>query len=143
AEEGGLRGSEYFVAHPSVPLARVAADLNLDGVAVDGEPAEFFANGYDRSTLKGTVERVARAFSVKLVPDPHPEQGTFFRSDHFNFAKGSVPAVSISAGLAFVGKPDGWGDERFQDYRKNRYHRQGDEFDPRWDLEGMKKTAGF
>ncbi|HET6201484.1 MAG TPA: M28 family peptidase [Planctomycetota bacterium] len=143
AEEGGLRGSEFFVAHPPVSLPRIAANLNLDGVAVDGEPTEYFANGYERSTLRGAVERTARGLGVNLVPDPHPEQGFFYRSDHFNFARGHVPAVSISPGLAFAGKPEGWGEERFQDYRKNRYHRPGDEFDPRWDLEGLKKTARF
>ena len=143
AEEQGLRGSEYFVAHPPVPLPRIAADINLDGIDVDGEPAEVQPDGYERCTLKGVVEATARSLGVALVPDPHPEQGLFYRSDHFNFAKGSVPAIRLGTGLRFVGKPATWGEERYEDYRKNRYHRPGDEFDPAWDLEGMVKMARF
>ncbi|HKB16347.1 MAG TPA: M28 family peptidase, partial [Planctomycetota bacterium] len=143
AEEGGLRGSEYFVAHSPVPLSRVAADINLDGIAVDGEPAEVQPDGYERCTLREGVETAARSLGLAIVPDPHPEQGFFYRSDHFNFARGSVPAIRLGNGLRFVGKPATWGEERYEDYRKNRYHRPGDEFDPTWDLEGMKKMARF
>jgi Zn-dependent M28 family amino/carboxypeptidase len=141
AEEGGLRGSQYYATHPTFETAKIAANVNIDGIAVDGDPLEYEALGWDRSTLRAPVETAAAAFGVALVPDNQPEQGFFYRSDHFSFAKVGVPAINLGEGLRFGGKPDSWGKERADDYRKHRYHQPGDEFDPAWDFAALLKTS--
>lgn len=141
AEEGGLRGSEYWVSNPTVPLAKVAANVNLDSTVVVGEPLEYEPLGYDRSTLQEPMERVARAFEVDLLPDSRPEQGIFYRSDHFSFAQAGIPAVYLKHGQRFADRPEGWGAAAAEEYRRDRYHRVTDEFDPSWDFLGTLKTA--
>ncbi len=141
AEEGGLRGSEYFSDRPTVPLDKIAANINIDSTVVVGDPLDYEPLGYDRSTLKTPMERVARAFGVGLLPDSRPEQGIFYRSDHFSFAKKGVPAVYLKHGPRFADRPVDWGVDAADDYRRNRYHQPADEFDPSWDFVGTLKTA--
>ncbi len=141
AEEGGLRGSEYYAAHPVVPLARTAADVNMDGTPVWGQPRDFTFLGADRSTLGEVVREVARALGFTVIPDPHPDQGSFYRSDQFNFAKVGVPAFSLDPGLDYIGKPPGYGQRIWEEYEEMRYHRPKDEYDPAFDLSGSAQTA--
>ncbi|MGH9748683.1 MAG: M28 family peptidase [Candidatus Polarisedimenticolia bacterium] len=142
AEEGGLRGSEYFARNPALPTGRIAANLNLDGTPVWGQPRDFTFLGADRSTLRTLVEEASRLLGFAVVPDQHPEQGSFYRSDQFNFAKAGVPAFSLDAGLDFVGKPAGYGAKMWQDYEEKRYHRPKDEFDASYfDLSGSAAAA--
>ena len=141
AEEGGLRGSQYWCMNPTVPIEAVAANINLDSTVVNGEPLDYEPLGYDRSTLQAPMERVARLFDVRLLPDSRPEQGIFYRSDHFSFAKAGIPAVYLKHGNRFADKSEGWGSAEKESYRKERYHRVTDEFDPRWDFVGTLKTA--
>jgi Zn-dependent M28 family amino/carboxypeptidase len=141
AEEGGLRGSEFFVRHPTVPIGRIAANINLDGMPVWGEPRDFTLLGADRSDLDAVVRETARVLKFKPTPDSHPEQGFFYRSDQFNFARAGVPAYSLEAGLDYIGKPAGWGEQKYQEYRTRRYHRPGDEYDPAFDLSGAVAAA--
>src|SRR5262249_50882558 len=91
AEEMGLRGSEYFATHPTFPPGKMAADLNLDGVSVLGVSKDMTFLGGDRSTLSVYLQDAATAFGFTISPDAHPEQGSFYRSDHYNFAKIGVP----------------------------------------------------
>ena len=76
-----------------------------------------------------------------MVPDQHPEQGSFYRSDQFNFAKVGIPAFSLDPGLDYVGKPPGYGEKMWKEYEDNRYHRPKDEYDPAFDLSGSAATA--
>jgi len=141
AEEGGLRGSEYYAAHPLVPLARTAANVNMDGTPVWGQPRDFTFLGADRSTLGEVVREAARALGFTVIPDPHPDQGSFYRSDQFNFAKVGVPAFSLDPGLDYIGKPPGYGQRIWEEYEETRYHRPKDEYDPAFDLSGSAQTA--
>jgi Zn-dependent M28 family amino/carboxypeptidase len=141
AEEGGLRGSEYFVANPSIPIHRIAANINLDGTPVWGQPRDFTFLGADRSSLGAAVAEAARLLDFKVVPDQHPEQGSFYRSDQFNFARAGVPAFSLDPGLDYIGKPPGWGAEKWKEYEEKRYHRPKDEYDPAFDLSGSAAAA--
>jgi Zn-dependent M28 family amino/carboxypeptidase len=143
AEEGGLRGSEYLARHSTFPPERIVANLNLDGVPMDGDPTEIVALGRERSTLGPLVARVAASLGLSIAADRDPRQGYFFRSDHFSFAKVGIPSLSINAGTLYFGKPESWGQERYEDYRKNRYHRPSDEFDPSWDGVVPAKLAEF
>ena len=141
AEESGLKGSEYFVLHPTFPRQKIAANVNLDGVTVNGVPADYVAMGFDRSTLKPVMEEVAKQFDVALAPDPKPDLGHFYRSDHFNFAKAGIPVIYLTAGFTFRDKPLTWGREQSDEYLKLRYHRPTDQYEPTWDLMGAVQTA--
>ena len=141
AEEGGLRGSEYYVRHPSIPIHRIAANINLDGTPVWGQPRDFTFLGADRSSLRAAVEEAAGILGFRVVPDQHPEQGSFYRSDQFNFARAGVPAFSLDPGLDYIGKPPGWGADKWKEYEEKRYHRPKDEYDPAFDLSGSAAAA--
>jgi Zn-dependent M28 family amino/carboxypeptidase len=141
AEEMGLRGSEYYAHHPTFPPGKIAADFNLDGVSVLGVSKDMTFLGGERSTLKGYIEDAAREFDFTISPDAHPEQGSFFRSDHFSFAKIGVPAVSIEHGQVYEGHDVAWGEARWKEYQETKYHRPADEFDPAWDMKGAERTA--
>jgi Zn-dependent M28 family amino/carboxypeptidase len=141
AEEGGLRGSEYYATHPVVPTHLTAANINMDGTPVWGQPRDFTFLGADRSTLGAIVKDASAALGFSVVADPHPEQGSFYRSDQFNLAKVGVPAFSLDPGLDYIGKPAGWGEKMWQEYEDTRYHRPKDEYDPSFDLSGSAATS--
>ncbi len=141
AEEQGLLGAEFYTRNPLVPLAKTVANINLDSMNVLGATSDISPLGFERSTLGKVIEEVAKTNKVTIAPDPRPEQGSFYRSDHFPFAKAGVPAVSFNPGTKFVGHPDEWGQEQFADYNKNRYHQPSDEYSPNWDFSGMVQQA--
>ncbi len=141
AEEAGLRGSEYYATHPVVPAAATAADINMDGTPVWGQPRDFTFLGADHSSLREVIREASRILDFQIVPDPHPEQGSFYRSDQFNFAKVGVPAFSLDPGLDYLGKPLGYGEKIWEEYENTRYHRPKDEYDPAFDLSGSAATA--
>ena len=141
AEEGGLRGSEYYATHPIIPTHLTAANINMDGTPVWGRPADFTFLGADRSTLRDVVDEASRALGFKVVADQHPEQGSFYRSDQFNFAKVGIPAFSLDPGLDYIGKPKGYGETIWKEYEEKRYHRPKDEYDPSFDLSGSAESA--
>lgn len=143
-EEGGLRGAQYYAEHPLYPAGKTAANINIDALSVLGRTLDFCFLGAERGTLWPLAERVAQEMEITLVPDPTPEQGFYYRSDHFPFAKVGVPAVSMRQGHTYEGRPPEWGVQQMEDYRKNRYHQPSDEYDPSWDLSGgaqMGKVA--
>ncbi len=141
AEEQGLLGAEYYARHPLVPLQQTVANINLDSMNALGTTTDITPLGADRSTLGKFIEEVAKENNVTVSPDARPEQGSFYRSDHFPFAKAGVPAVSLNPGTKFVGHHDKWGEEQFQDYNQHRYHQPSDEYTPNWDFSGMVQQA--
>jgi Zn-dependent M28 family amino/carboxypeptidase len=141
AEEQGLLGAEYYANHPLVPLQQTVANINLDSMNALGVTTDITPLGAERSTLGKFIQDVARENSVTVSPDPRPEQGSFYRSDHFPFAKAGIPAVSFNPGSKFVGHPDKWGEEQFQDYNQHRYHQPSDEYSPNWNFGGMVQQA--
>jgi Zn-dependent M28 family amino/carboxypeptidase len=141
AEEQGLLGSEWYSRHPLVPLDKTAADINLDSMNVLGVTRDFIPLGAERSTLNAVVEAVARERGMRVSPDARPEQGSFYRSDHFPFAKVGVPSISLKEGDDFVGRPKGWGAEQFKAYNTAHYHQPSDEYSDSWDFRGMVQEA--
>ena len=96
-------------------------------------------NGVERTTFYPTAQRVTRAMGIAVVPDPEPEQGHYYRSDHFSLGKVGIPAFSVDAGHDIVGKGKEWGDKMSAEYREKHYHQPSDEFDPNWDWsEGLQ-----
>jgi len=143
AEEQGLLGSEWYVSHPLVPLTDTVADLNLDGLNTLGLTRDLIPLGAERSLLKSWVEEVARDQKITLSPEPRPEQGTFFRSDHFPFAKAGVPALSLESGDDYVGRAKNWGAEQFRLFNEQHYHQPSDEYQANWDLKGAIQEENF
>ncbi len=141
AEEQGLLGAEYYTRHPLVPLAKTVASINLDSMNVLGKTTDITPLGADRSTLGKLVEEVATENRMTISPDAHPEQGSFYRSDHFPFAKAGIPAVHFGSGSQFVGHSANWGAEQFKDYNEHRYHQPSDEYSPSWDFSGLVQQA--
>jgi len=140
AEESGLLGSEAYVQHPLVPLAQTAAVLNLDVTNVRGATRDIGVLGMDRSTLGPVFETAARAESLKVGSQPDV-RGSFFRSDHFPFARAGVPALSIKPGIDFVGRPQGWGEEQENIYNQQRYHQPSDEYQPTFRYAGLAQEV--
>jgi Zn-dependent M28 family amino/carboxypeptidase len=136
AEESGLLGSAGYVQHPLIPLAHTAAVLNLDVTNVRGATRTIGARGWDRSTLGPVFESAARAESLTVESEPDV-RGSFFRSDHFPFARAGVPALSIYAGDDFIGRPKGWGKEQEDLYNAERYHQPSDEYQQTFRYDGM------
>lgn len=141
AEEQGLLGAEYYVRNPLVPLAQTVANINIDSMNVLGTTTDITPMGAERSTIGKLVEDLAKESNLTISPDAHPEQGYFYRSDHFPFAKAGVPAVNWEPGSKFVGHADKWAEEQLQDYREHRYHQPADEYSPNWDFSGMVQQA--
>ncbi len=141
AEEQGLLGAEWYAKHPIVPVEKTAADVNLDSVTVLGRVKNFSALGVERSSLKTIVEEVARERGLTLVPDARPEQGSFYRSDHFPFAKVGIPSLNMEAGDDFVGRPEGWGAQQFEIYNSQNYHQPSDEYKDSFDFSGTVQMA--
>ncbi|MFB3903779.1 MAG: M28 family metallopeptidase [Acidobacteriota bacterium] len=138
-EEQGLLGSAYYAAHPAWPLAQTVANINVDAINVWGRTRSMIAMGAQRSSLERNVEELAAQLGLALSPDPEPEKGGFFRSDHFSLVKVGVPAVYIRYGRDFEGKPPDWGQRLADEYLARRYHQPNDEFDPSWSFEGAEQ----
>jgi len=137
AEEKGLLGSKYYAANPLYPLKKTLADLNMDSMNTWGRTRDLVVTGLGNSTLDDVAKRVADQQGGRVLkPDPTPERGTFYRSDHFEFAKQGVPALNIDPGEDYIGKPAGFGQQKREEYTTNDYHKVSDEIKPGWDLSG-------
>jgi Zn-dependent M28 family amino/carboxypeptidase len=143
AEEAGLRGSEYYGEHPIYPLGKTALDLNVDAVYPFGATKDLSVSGAERTTVWPTVEEVARRMNVQIQPESHPEQGHYYRSDHFSLARFGVPAFSISLGSQFYGKPADFGEKIFEEYNEKHYHQPSDEYHDDWNFAGMEEITRF
>ena len=139
-EEQGLLGSEYFARNPVVPVNQIVAGLNFDGMGPAGPSRDMTVVGSGASELENILGRVLRKQGRYMSPDPEPEKGFFYRSDHISLAKVGVPMLYAGAGADLVegGRPAG--QALRQDYARNRYHQPSDEFDPNWDLRGPVQT---
>lgn len=142
AEEAGLLGSAWMAAHPPVPPADIAADLNLDGANLYGRTRDISALGLDQSSLGAVFRRAARAEGLTVGVDSEAQtRGAFFRSDHFSFARAGVPSLSWGGGHEFVGRPAGWGKEQDRIYERERYHQPADNLLPWYTVDGALQQA--
>ncbi|SKA16881.1 M28 family metallopeptidase [Novilysobacter spongiicola] len=136
-EESGLLGSKYFVAQPTIDLDKTVAAINLDAMPVIGRSKDMTVIGLGNSELEDILSEVATGQGRTLVAEATPQDGFYFRSDHFNFAKAGVPALYAKGGEDLVEGGVEGGRQAQMDYRDNRYHQAGDEFDPGWNMEGV------
>lgn len=136
-EESGLLGSKYYVAHPVVPLEQTVAVINLDAMPVIGKAKDMTVVGFGSSQLEDILKPIAQQQGRVLHAEATPEDGFYFRSDHFNFAKAGVPALYAKGGDDLVDGGVTAGQAAQVDYRDHRYHKPDDEYDPSWKLEGV------
>lgn len=140
-EESGLLGSAYYAENPTVPLNQIVAGINIDAILPIGKTNDIVVVGYGASELEERLKTLADADNRVIVPDPKPEAGYFYRSDHVSFAKKGVPMLYADAGLD---KVDGGlaAGEAFSDvYTAQRYHKPADEYDPNWDMAGIEQEV--
>jgi Zn-dependent M28 family amino/carboxypeptidase len=138
AEERGLLGAKYYVQHPLYPLAKTAANINLDYFSNWGwgKTKDFSQLGLGMSSLDDLVKDAVTRQGRVVTGDTDPIEGFYWRSDHVEFAMGGVPSLASSPGIDFVGKPAGYGEEKRNEYIRNDYHKPTDQIKPDWDLTG-------
>ena len=137
AEESGLLGSQYFAEYPPIKLSNIVAGYNFDASLPVGKTRDVIVVGYGASELEDILKTELDKVGRYIVPDPQPEKGFFYRSDHISFAKKGVPMLYADSGFDKIdgGKEAGraFGDE----YTAKYYHQPSDEYDPDWDLSGF------
>ena len=143
AEEQGLLGSEYYAKMPAYPLERTLANINIDGMNMFGRTRDITVIGMGASDLDDFLRDAAAAQKRLLRPDPEPEKGFYYRSDHFNFAKEGVPALYTDQGIEYIGKPENYGIEIRDRYTKDDYHRPSDEVRADWTTDGALEDAAL
>ena len=136
AEEQGLLGSDYYARNPIYPLDRTLAVVNMDSLNIYGRTKDLTVVGLGASDLDDYAAAAAAAQGRVLRADPKPENGGYFRSDHFPFAKQGVPAINAGGGDDYIGRPAGWGQQVSDAYTALHYHKPSDEIRPDWDLSG-------
>ncbi|MEP6993709.1 MAG: M28 family peptidase [Acidobacteriota bacterium] len=134
AEEQNLLGSEYLTRHPPVPSGRIAADINIDGVAIWGKTKDVSEIGLGKSSLDRDIVALAAAQGRSVKADEFPDKGSFYRSDQYSFAKIGVPSAYLKSGTEVIGKPEGWGREQAELFTRTDYHQPSDEYRDSWDL---------
>ena len=136
AEEQGLLGSGYYGEDPVYPLEETVAAINIDGLDTYGATRDYVVSGHGNSNLDEYAVRYNQALDRVVKPDPEPEKGGFFRSDHFPLAKQGVPAHYGWAGFDNLEHGEEWGQAQSDAWLAQHYHQTSDEFSPEWDLAG-------
>jgi Zn-dependent M28 family amino/carboxypeptidase len=139
AEEKGLLGSEYYASNPLYPLAKTAGMINMDALATGGPARNFTISGNAKLDLLDRLIATAKRWDITYSPDPKPENGYFFRSDHFPLAKRGVPAVSFGSGEDLIDGGLAAGAAEEADYNTRRYHQPADEWQASWPFTGLAR----
>ena len=141
AEENGLLGSEYYAANPLYPLGKTVGVLNTDSMGLWGPAKNFSISGTAKLGLLDDLIAEGKKEGRYFTADPHPESGSFYRSDHFSFAKVGIPAISFKSGNDLVNGGTERGEAIANDYTAKRYHQPDDEYQPDWDFSGQAQDA--
>jgi Zn-dependent M28 family amino/carboxypeptidase len=136
AEEQGLWGSAYYATNPVYPLNKTLANINMDGLNWYGKTKDIIVVGKGQSELEDILKEEATKVNREISFEAHPEAGSYYRSDHFNFAKVGVPALYTSSGIEVTGKEAGYGKKMEDDYTANHYHAPSDQYSAAWVLDG-------
>ncbi|MGH6729523.1 MAG: M28 family peptidase, partial [Sphingomicrobium sp.] len=137
AEEKGLLGSEYYATHPLYAPGKTVGVLNTDGGQLWGRAKNFTISGNAKLGLLDMLIAEGKKQGRYYSPDPHPEAGYFFRSDHFSMAKAGIPAISFGDGNDLVNGGIARGEALGKVYTEKHYHQPSDEWSPEWDFTGM------
>jgi len=137
AEESGLLGSAHYAANPAFPMSQTVGGINMDAMHVYGPTNDVVVVGYGNSELEDVLRDKATIQNRVVEPEEHPERGSFYRSDHFNFAKRGVPMLYAESGSDHTELGPEYIEAKSQEYIQNRYHAPGDEVGDDWDLRGL------
>lgn len=140
-EESGLLGSAFYAESPTVPLSQIVAGINIDAILPIGKTRDIVVVGYGASELEERLTALAEADGRVIVPDPTPQAGYFYRSDHVSFAKKGVPMLYADAGQDKVDGGVAAGKAFAEVYTAQRYHKPADEYDASWDMSGMEQEV--
>lgn len=143
AEEKGLLGSKFYATSPLLPLSKTALNLNFDMILPLGVPESIVVNGAERATAWPVVKAAAAKLQLAIEPDQRAHLGTFFRSDHFSFARVGVPAFSVGAGTKIKGKPSDYASKAHKEFNDSAYHSPQDQLRPDWDFSGFVVLGKF
>ena len=135
-EEKLLLGTKYYTNNPLYPLEKTLANLNQDGLNAYGPTSDNRLVGSDDSTLIDLLREKLALQNRVMTADSKPENGYYYRSDQFEFAKAGVPALHGVHGDNYIGQPAGWGTKKAEEYVAQRYHQVTDEIQPDWTFEG-------
>src|SRR6185437_15325700 len=135
-EEAVELGSQYYAAHPVFPLDKTVADINIDAWPIIGRARDMTVIGAGQSQLEDELKQLLALQGRVLTPEPTPQFGFYFRSDHFSFAKAGVPALIAGPGLDLIDGGRAAGLAASAEYTAHRYHTPNDVFDANWDLSG-------
>jgi len=136
AEESGLLGSRYYAENPVFPLRNTVGGVNMDVLNVNGPVRDFVLTGAGKSEIEDMAKPLVAAQGRTIAPEPSPERGGYYRSDHFSFAKLGVPMLAGGSGQDLVNGGASAGKAAAEDYNRNRYHKPQDEYDPAWNWGG-------
>ncbi len=139
AEERGMLGSRWYAANPLFPLNKTVAGINMDVMNVYGPMRDVQVFGYGASELEPLLDKYAKAQGRYIAPEPTPEDGFYYRSDHFQLARYGVPMLYARGGVDSLAHGKDWGLAQRRDYTANYYHKVNDEFSPAWDLRGSQQ----
>ena len=137
AEEAGLLGSEYYAANPIFPLSRTVGGLNMDALSLAGPARDVTVIGGDKSELDSYLGEALAQLHRTATPDPSPQAGYYYRSDHFSLAKRGVPMFYLKSGQNLVEGGPAAGQAWERTYREKAYHLPDDEYDPNWNWAGV------
>lgn len=140
AEEQGLLGSKYYANNPTVPAKKIAANINTDVINIIGPTSDVSFQGSDRSSLGNDLAVIGKEMNFTVQPDRAPEQGGFFRSDHFSFAKVGIPSMSMGGGSTVIGVDTAFVRMMRERGGKN-YHQPSDEISNDWNYNGALQQA--
>jgi Zn-dependent M28 family amino/carboxypeptidase len=143
AEEQGLLGSEYYATHPIFPLNETVANLNLDALSDFGETSNFSITGKGQNDLDDYVFALTKPKGWDVVGDENPGSGSYYRSDHFNFAKVGVPALDLHNGSKSIQRGEDFGKQQAKEYNEQHYHQPSDQYSDAMDTKGMAQTANL
>ena len=140
-EEQGLLGSNYYAQHPLFPVANTVANINMDELLAFGPMRDVTITGYGQSELDDYARTAAKEQNRYVIPYQHPETGSFYRSDHFSFAKVGIPALYASGSFESRLHGKAFAETQRKDFEEKSYHQPSDQYDPKWDLRGAEQDA--
>jgi Zn-dependent M28 family amino/carboxypeptidase len=141
AEEQGILGSAFFAQSGAIHPGLIAANINLELGNVWGKTRDVIVYGLGKTELDDWLAAAARSQDRVVTGEKDVRAGWFYRSDQISFARIGVPAIWFKSGIDFIGRPPGWGEERYAEWIDRHYHRPSDEVDASWVLDGLVEDA--
>jgi len=124
-------------------LNKTVGDLNMDALGNYGETNDFAITGKGQNDLEDYVADWAKDNGKKLVGDKNPGAGSYYRSDHFSFAKVGVPALDLNNGAESTAHGEAWGKQQQKEYNDNHYHQASDNYSADMNTDGMAQVASI